>query len=129
MEREAPEHGGHDDGRPERRLSTPVQTVAARARAGDGPLTLALCGLLAGASLSLARLYDDGRWLLPTWLTIAAALLLGALMRRARLGSLLSLLAMAAGFVVVAGNLLFADTVFWGLPTPATVQAMLTATR
>jgi transglutaminase-like putative cysteine protease len=102
---------------------------APAAGAGELPLALALAGLLAGASLSLARLYEEGRWLLPTWLTIVAALVLGALLRRARLGSTLSLVAMAAGFIVVGGNLLFADTVFWGLPTPATLEAMREATR
>ena len=103
--------------------------MARASGAGEAPLTLALTGLLVGASLSLARLYQDGRWLLPTWLTIAAALVLGALLRRARFGSTLSLLAMAAGFIVVSGNLLFADTVFWGLPTPDTIEAMREASR
>ncbi|HKE98561.1 MAG TPA: DUF3488 and transglutaminase-like domain-containing protein [Actinomycetes bacterium] len=87
-------------------------------------LGLAVAGLLAGASLSLARLYEDGRWLLPTWLTIASALGLAAVLRRFGLGSLLSLLVLLAGFVVVAGNLLFQDTVALVVPTPATLAAM-----
>jgi hypothetical protein len=92
-------------------------------------LGLALAGLLAGASLSLARLYEDGRWLLPTWLTIASALGLAAVLRRFGIGSLLSLVCLAAGFVVVAGNLLFEDTVALVVPTPATLEAMRVAVR
>jgi transglutaminase-like putative cysteine protease len=88
---------------------------------------LALAGLLAGASLSLSRLYVGNRWLLPTWLTMAAALGLAALLRRLGAGQLLSLLAMAAGFVVVAGVLLFPDTLLVVVPTGETLAAMATA--
>jgi transglutaminase-like putative cysteine protease len=97
--------------------------------AGDLSLALALAGLLAGASLSLARLYETGEWLLPTWLTIAAALGLAALLRRLGAGTLLALLGMVAGFLVVAGNLLFPDTMALVLPTPDTLEAMGAAAR
>jgi len=55
---------------------------AARAHDTDYAQALALAGLLAGASLSLSRLYAGNQWLLPTWLTIACALGLAALLRR-----------------------------------------------
>jgi transglutaminase-like putative cysteine protease len=102
---------------------------AARAHDTDYAQALALAGLLAGASLSLSRLYDGNQWLLPTWLTIACALGLAALLRRLGVGQLLSLLAMLAGFVVVAGILLFADTVLLVVPTRETIVAMLEATQ
>jgi transglutaminase-like putative cysteine protease len=101
----------------------------ARAHDTDYAQALALAGLLAGASLSLSRLYAGNQWLLPTWLTIACALGLAALLRRLGVGQLLSLLAMLAGFVVVAGILLFADTVLLVVPTRETLVAMLDATE
>ena len=42
------------------------------ARNTDYAQALALAGLLAGASLSLSRLYAGNAWLLPTWLTMGA---------------------------------------------------------
>jgi transglutaminase-like putative cysteine protease len=102
---------------------------AARAHDTDYAQALAVAGLLAGASLSLSRLYAGNQWLLPTWLTIACALGLAALLRRLGVGQLLSLLAMLAGFVVVAGILLFADTVLLVVPTRQTFVAMLEATE
>jgi len=102
---------------------------ATRAHDTDYAQALALAGLLAGASLSLSRLYAGNQWLLPTWLTIACALGLAALLRRMGVGQLLSLLAMLAGFVVVAGILLFADTVLLVVPTRETLAAMLEATQ
>jgi transglutaminase-like putative cysteine protease len=102
---------------------------AARAHDTDYAQALALAGLLAGASLSLSRLYAGNQWLLPTWLTIACALGLAALLRRLGVGQLLSLLAMLAGFVVVAGILLFADTVLLVVPTRETFAAMAQATE
>jgi transglutaminase-like putative cysteine protease len=98
------------------------------ARNTDHAQALALAGLLAGASLSLARLYVGTRWWLPTWLTMASALGLAALLRRMGAGQLLSLLAMAAGFVVVAGILLFPNTLLVVIPTRATLSAMVQAT-
>jgi transglutaminase-like putative cysteine protease len=95
------------------------------ARNTDYAQALALAGLLAGASLSLSRLYVGNAWLLPTWLTMAAALGLAALLRRLGVGQLLSLLAMAAGFVVVAGILLFPDTLLVVVPTGETLTGML----
>jgi transglutaminase TgpA-like protein/transglutaminase superfamily protein/uncharacterized protein DUF4129 len=94
------------------------------ARNTDYAQALALAGLLAGASLSLSRLYAGNQWLLPTWLCMAAALGLAALLRRLGVGQLLSLVAMAAGFVVVAGVLLFPDTVLLVLPTRQTLVEM-----
>jgi transglutaminase-like putative cysteine protease len=102
---------------------------AARAHDTDYAQALALAGLLAGASLSLSRLYVGNRWLLPTWLTIACALGLAALLRRLGVGQLLSLVVMLAGFVVVAGILLFADTVLLVIPTRETLVQMLQATQ
>jgi transglutaminase-like putative cysteine protease len=102
---------------------------AARAHDTDYAQALAVAGLLAGASLSLSRLYVGNRWLLPTWLTIACALGLAALLRRLGVGQLLSLLVMLAGFVVVAGILLFADTVLLVIPTRETLVQMLQATQ
>jgi transglutaminase-like putative cysteine protease len=101
---------------------------AAGARDTDQAQALALAGLLAGASLSLSRLFAGSQWLLPTWLTMACALGLAALLRRMGVGQLLSLLAMLAGFVVVAGILFFADTMLLVVPTGETVTAMLAAT-
>jgi hypothetical protein len=96
----------------------------AGARNSDYAQALALAGLLAGASLSLSRLYVGNRWLVPTWLTMAAALGLAALLRRLGAGQLLSLLAMAGGFVVVAGILLFPDTLLVVVPTAETLAEM-----
>jgi transglutaminase-like putative cysteine protease len=97
------------------------------ARNTDYAQALALAGLLAGASLSLSRLYASNAWLLPTWLTMAAALGLAALLRRLGVGQVLSLVAMMAGFVVVAGILLFPDTLLLVVPTGQTVSEMLAA--
>ena len=99
----------------------------AGARNTDYAQALALAGLLAGASLSLSRLYAGNAWLLPTWLTMAAALGLAALLRRLGVGQLLSLAAMAAGFVVVAGILLFPGTLLLVLPTRETLAEMARA--
>ena len=97
------------------------------ARNTDLAQALALAGLLAGASLSLSRLYAGNAWLLPTWLTIAAALGLAALLRRLGVGQLLSLVAMVAGFVVVGGILLFPDTLLVVVPTRETLAEMARA--
>jgi TgpA N-terminal domain/Transglutaminase-like superfamily/Domain of unknown function (DUF4129) len=97
------------------------------ARNTDYAQALALAGLLAGASLSLSRLYASNAWLLPTWLTMAAALGLAALLRRLGVGQLLSLVAMVAGFVVVGGILLFPDTLLIVVPTRETLVEMATA--
>jgi transglutaminase-like putative cysteine protease len=99
----------------------------AGARNTDYAQALALAGLLAGASLSLSRLYVGNAWLLPTWLTMAAALGLAALLRRLGVGQLLSLVAMAAGFVVVAGILLFPGTLLLVVPTRETLAEMARA--
>jgi transglutaminase-like putative cysteine protease len=99
----------------------------AGARNTDYAQALALAGLLAGASLSLSRLYVGNAWLLPTWLTMAAALGLAALLRRLGVGQLLSLAAMAAGFVVVAGILLFPATLLLVVPTRETLAEMARA--
>jgi hypothetical protein len=97
------------------------------ARNTDYAQALALAGLLAGASLSLSRLYASNAWLLPTWLTMAAALGLAAVLRRLGVGQLLSLVAMVAGFVVVGGILLFPDTLLVLVPTRETVAEMASA--
>jgi transglutaminase-like putative cysteine protease len=94
------------------------------ARNTDYAQAVALAGLLAGASLSLSRLYSGNAWLLPTWLTMAAALGLAALLRRLGVGQLLSLAAMAVGFVVVGGILLFPDTLLLVVPTRETLAEM-----
>ena len=99
----------------------------AGARNTDYAQALALAGLLAGASLSLSRLYASNAWLVPTWLTMAAALGLAALLRRLGVGQLLSLAAMAAGFVVVAGILLFPGTLLLVVPTRETLAEMVRA--
>jgi hypothetical protein len=99
----------------------------AGARNTDYAQALALAGLLAGASLSLSRLYAGNAWLLPTWLTMAAALGLAALLRRLGVGQLLSLAAMVVGFVVVAGILLFPGTLLVVLPTRETLAEMARA--
>jgi transglutaminase-like putative cysteine protease len=97
------------------------------ARNTDYAQALALAGLLAGASLSLSRLYAGNSWLVPTWLTMAAALGLAALLRRLGVGQVLSLAAMGAGFLVVGGILLFPDTLLLVVPTGETLSAMATA--
>ncbi len=97
------------------------------ARNTDYAQALALAGLLAGASLSLSRLYAGNAWLLPTWLTMAAALGLAALLRRLGVGQLLSLVAMALGFVVVGGILLFPGTLLLVIPTGRTLSEMAAA--
>ena len=58
-----------------------------------------------------------------------SALGLAALLRRAGAGQAVSLLAMLAGFFVVAGVLLFPDTLFVVVPTLATWHAMTDAGR
>jgi transglutaminase-like putative cysteine protease len=97
------------------------------ARNTDYAQALALAGLLAGASLSLSRLYAGNAWLLPTWLTMAAALGLAALLRRLGVGQLLSLVAMVLGFVVVGGILLFPGTLLLVVPTGRTLSEMAAA--
>ena len=99
----------------------------AGARNTDYAQALALAGLLAGASLSLSRLYAGNAWLLPTWLTMAAALGLAALLRRLGVGQLLSLVAMVLGFVVVGGILLFPGTLLLVVPTGETLSEMAAA--
>ena len=99
----------------------------AGARNTDYAQALALAGLLAGASLSLSRLYAGNAWLLPTWLTMAAALGLAALLRRLGVGQLLSLVAMVLGFVVVGGILLFPGTLLLVIPTGRTLTEMAAA--
>jgi transglutaminase-like putative cysteine protease len=99
----------------------------AGARNTDYAQALALAGLLAGASLSLSRLYASNAWLLPVWLTMAAALGLAALLRRLGIGQLLSLLAMVVGFVVVGGILLFPGTLLLVIPTGRTLSEMVAA--
>jgi hypothetical protein len=102
---------------------------AAGARNTDVAQTLALVGLLTGASLSVGRLYEGNAWWLPTWLTMLSAVGLAALLRRGGAGQLLSLAGMAVGFVVVAGILLFPDTLWVVIPTPGTLQAMVEAAQ
>jgi TgpA N-terminal domain/Transglutaminase-like superfamily/Domain of unknown function (DUF4129) len=108
-------------------MASPDRTAGTRGT--DLAQALALAGLLTGASLSLGRLYDGNHWWLPTWLTMMSALGLAALLRRAGAGQAVSLAAMLAGFFVVAGVLLFPDTLFVVVPTPATWRAMTAAAR
>jgi transglutaminase-like putative cysteine protease len=108
-------------------MATPDRSAGARNT--DVAQTIALVGLLTGASLSVGRLYAGNAWWLPTWLTMLSAVGLAALLRRAGAGQLLSLAAMAAGFVVVAGILLFPRTLWLVVPTPGTLRAMADAAR
>ena len=98
------------------------------ARGAEYAQALTLAGVLAGASLSLSRLYQDGGWVPAVWLSMACALGLAALLRRLGVGQVLSLLAMVAGFVVVSGVLLFPETLLVVVPTGDTVAAMGQAT-
>jgi len=108
-------------------VATIDRTVGTRST--DLAQALALAALLAGASLSLSRLYVGPAWVLPVWLSTACALGLSALLRRLGVGQLLSLLAMVAGFVVVAGILLFPSTLILVIPTTRTLSAMWQATQ
>ncbi|HZD72969.1 MAG TPA: DUF3488 and transglutaminase-like domain-containing protein, partial [Actinomycetota bacterium] len=99
------------------------------ARGTDYAQALTLAGLLAGASLSLSRLYQDAGWVPAVWLSIACALGLAALLRRLGVGQLLSLVAMVAGFIVVTGVLLFPETLLVVIPTGDTFASMAQATR
>lgn len=98
------------------------------ARSTDYAQALTLAGLLAGASLSLSRLYQGAGWVPAVWLAMACALGLAALLRRLGVGQLLSLLAMVAGFIVVTGVLLFPETLIVVVPTRDTFAAMAQAT-
>ncbi|HEX8931364.1 MAG TPA: hypothetical protein VGA45_20830, partial [Actinomycetota bacterium] len=98
------------------------------ARNTDFAQALTLAGLLAGASLSLSRLFVGPGWVPAVWLSMACALGLAALLRRFGVGQLLSLVAMVAGFIVVAGVLLFPDTLLVVIPTRDTFVAMSQAT-
>jgi TgpA N-terminal domain/Transglutaminase-like superfamily len=98
------------------------------ARNTDFAQALTLAGLLAGASLSLSRLFVGPGWVPAVWLSMACALGLAALLRRFGVGQLLSLVAMVAGFIVVTGVLLFPDTLLVVIPTRDTVVAMSQAT-
>jgi hypothetical protein len=100
---------------------------AVGARGTDLAQALTLAGLLVGASLSLSRLYQGAGWVPAVWLSMGCALGLAALLRRLGVGQLLSLLAMAAGFIVVAGVLLFPETLLVVLPTGDTLAAMAQA--
>jgi len=108
-------------------VATIDRTVGTRST--DYAQALALAALLAGASLSLSRLYVGPGWVLPVWLSMACALGLAALLRRLGVGQLLSLLAMVAGFVVVTGILLFPGTLILVVPTPQTLTAMWQASQ
>jgi transglutaminase-like putative cysteine protease len=101
---------------------------AVGARSTDYAQALTLAGLLAGASLSLSRLYVGGGWVPAVWLSMACALGLSALLRRLGVGQLLSLLAMVAGFIVVTGVLLFPETLLVVVPTRETFASMAQAT-
>jgi transglutaminase-like putative cysteine protease len=107
-------------------VATTDSTVGARSST-DYAQALTLAGLLAGASLSLSRLYVGGGWVPAVWLSMACALGLAALLRRLGVGQLLSLLAMLAGFIVVTGVLLFPETLLVVIPTRETFAAMAQA--
>jgi transglutaminase-like putative cysteine protease len=107
-------------------VATTDSTVGARST--DYAQALTLAGLLAGASLSLSRLYVGPGWVLPVWLAMACALGLAALLRRLGVGQLLSLVTMVAGFIVVTGILLFPETLIVVIPTHQTFAAMGQAT-
>jgi transglutaminase-like putative cysteine protease len=94
----------------------------------DFAQALTLAGLLAGASLSLSRLFVGPGWVPAVWLSMACALGLAALLRRFGVGQFLSLIAMVAGFVVVTGVLLFPETLLVVIPTKDTFVAMAQAT-
>jgi transglutaminase-like putative cysteine protease len=98
------------------------------ARNTDYAQALTLAGLLAGASLSLSRLYVGAGWVPAVWLSMACALGLAALLRRLGVGQLLSLVAMVAGFIVVTGVLLFPETLLVVIPTRETFASMAQAT-
>jgi transglutaminase-like putative cysteine protease len=108
-------------------METPDRSAGTRNT--DVAQTIALVGLLTGASLSVSRLYAGNAWWLPTWLTMLSAVGLAALLRRAGAGQLLSLAGMVAGFVVVAGILLFPRTLWVVVPTPGTLRAMAEAVQ
>jgi transglutaminase-like putative cysteine protease len=108
-------------------VATIDRTVGTRST--DYAQALALAALLAGASLSLSRLFVGPTWVLPVWLSMACALGLAALLRRLGVGQLLSLLGMVAGFVVVSGILLFPGTLILVVPTGDTLSAMWQATQ
>ena len=101
---------------------------AVGAHSTDYAQALTLAGLLAGASLSLSRLYVGAGWVPAVWLSMACALGLAALLRRLGVGQLLSLLAMVAGFIVVTGVLLFPETLLVVIPTRETFASMAQAT-
>jgi transglutaminase-like putative cysteine protease len=107
-------------------VATTDSTVGARSST-DYAQALTLAGLLAGASLSLSRLYVGPGWVPAVWLSMACALGLAALLRRLGVGQLLSLLAMLAGFIVVTGVLLFPETLLVVIPTRETFAAMAQA--
>ncbi len=98
------------------------------AHSTDYAQALTLAGLLAGASLSLSRLYVGPAWVPAVWLSMACALGLAALLRRLGVGQLLSLVAMVAGFIVVTGVLLFPETLLVVIPTRETFASMAQAT-
>ncbi len=98
------------------------------AHSTDLAQALTLAGLLAGASLSLSRLYVGAGWVPAVWLSMGCALGLAALLRRLGVGQLLSLVAMVAGFIVVTGVLLFPETLLVVIPTRETFASMAQAT-
>lgn len=106
-------------------MATTDSTVGTRST--DYAQALTLAGLLAGASLSLSRLYVGAGWVPAVWLSMGCALALAWLLRRLGVGQLLSLLAMAAGFLVVTGVLLFPETLLLVIPTGDTFSAMVQA--
>ncbi len=107
-------------------MATTDSTVGAHST--DYAQALTLAGLLAGASLSLSRLYVGAGWVPAVWLSMGCALGLAALLRRLGVGQLLSLLAMVAGFIVVTGVLLFPETLLVVVPTRETFASMAQAT-
>jgi len=107
-------------------VATTDSTVGAHST--DYAQALTLAGLLAGASLSLSRLYVGAGWVPAVWLSMGCALGLAALLRRLGVGQLLSLLAMVAGFIVVTGVLLFPETLLVVVPTRETFASMAQAT-
>ena len=85
---------------------------------------VALTAVTVAAVLGLARLFQDGSFLLPVLTVTGAAHALAVWCRRARLGTGATVAAAAGGLVAIVSLLLLPATTAYGIPTPATLAEL-----
>ena len=112
-------------GSPERRRH-PTATTEPREVPLLAIAETALAAVTVAAILGLARLFENGSFLLPVLAVGVAAHLLASWSRRARLSGVATALVAGAGLVAVVSWLLLPRTTAYGLPTTATLAELST---